>query len=517
MRYVVQFKPRVKNKRAVIESCGFSYVNNIFDDFELIEGNGDLEGLKTHNDVIIVEEDGICKQASDSVGEGQTIEYSINITKVKINAHDKGVKGDGIKVAVLDSGINFDHEDLPTPIACARILNGNIVSTNPNDCIDLNGHGTSVASVICMQDNDKGYLGVAPNVDLIIAKITNTDDGGSASHSDIAKGIIWAVDNGADVINISYSQKEYSSVVNTACQYAYAQGVSVVATAGNTGENASPYVNNWENYPGVIVVSGVVQDTHNVHNGKVVEMPKVIESPRFDSTKYIVGIYRSDLDRYTFLYSDKPFTKIFVSSEVKIHTNDNYFDRYNQFPKTSLNWDHNSIKSFIIYDSTMILFANHNIIDESTGLIYFPQNNIENMLEHMVANYGQYYPDYTPTKYGVVRSPKSSYGDGIDFAAPTRVMVATANGPNTYELSSYGTSFAAPFLAGQIALVRQRYPEYSIDEIYNFLKSNTINLGDSIYFGHGMVIMPNMAPSIYVSRLKRISIENGAIRFLPIA
>lgn len=510
MRYIVQFKSGIKNKKAVIESYGFSYVNNIFDDFELVEGD-DIEKLKLDENIINVEEDGICKQASDGIGEGQAIEYSINITKVKINAHDKGVKGDGIKVAVLDSGINFDHEDLPTPIACARILNGNIVSTNPNDCIDLNGHGTRVASVICMQDNDKGYLGVAPNVQLMVVKMTNTDTGASANHSDMAKGIMWAVDNGAHVINISYGQTEYSSVVNTACQYAYARGVSVVATAGNTGEDASPYVNKWKDYPGVIVVSGVVQDTHNVHSGKIIEMPTVYPP------EYIVGIYRSDLDRYTFLYSDKPFTKIFVNSEVVIHANGNYFDRYNQSPKTSLNWDHNSINGFILRDSTMILFANHNIIDESTGIIYFPQNNIENMLEHMVANYGQYYPDYTPTKYGVVRSPRSSYGDGIDFAAPTRVMVATANGPNTYELSSYGTSYAAPFLAGQIALVRQRYPEYSVDEIYNFLKSNTINLGDSIYFGHGMVIMPNMAPSIYVSRLKRISIENGAIRFLPIA
>ncbi|TRX53138.1 S8 family serine peptidase [Thalassomonas sp. M1454] len=137
-------------------------------------------------------------------------------------------KGEGIVVAVLDSGI-YPHADLS-----ANLLTGYNTVSNNTDTSDSSGHGTLVAGVIAaISNNNIGVTSIAWNSKILPVKISNASDG-YAYASDIAQGIAWAADNGADIVNISY-QVSHSFTVTSAAQSFYNQGGLVVASAGNSG------------------------------------------------------------------------------------------------------------------------------------------------------------------------------------------------------------------------------------------------------------------------------------------
>lgn len=135
-------------------------------------------------------------------------------------------KGTGVKVAILDSGIDLDHPDLNVA--------GNVTfveGTINGD--DVFGHGTMVAGVVAALDNDIGVIGVAPEVALYAVKVMSD---GYVWWSDAAKGIDWSVKNGMQVVNMSWGTpseppKSFYNVIKSA----YRKGLVLVAGAGNRG------------------------------------------------------------------------------------------------------------------------------------------------------------------------------------------------------------------------------------------------------------------------------------------
>lgn len=154
-----------------------------------------------------------------------------------------------VLVAVLDTGIDSDHED----------LNGQIVAeanfVDDASCGDVHGHGTHIAGIIAAKDNDTGIIGVAPDSRLLNVKVA--DDMGRCYASALAKGIIWAVDNGASVINISVEIRGTSSELEQAVNYAWSEGSLVVAAAGNDGNDLPVYPAGYDN---CIAVAATNQD-----------------------------------------------------------------------------------------------------------------------------------------------------------------------------------------------------------------------------------------------------------------
>jgi subtilisin len=132
--------------------------------------------------------------------------------------------GNGIKVGVLDTGIDTEHSDL-------TISGGVSFVTSAPTYDDDNGHGTHVAGIIAAQDNDFGVKGVAPHVELYAIKVL--DKYGSGHHSQIIDGIEWAVQNNLDIINLSLSSKEGSNALKLAVDEAYKKGLHIVAASGN--------------------------------------------------------------------------------------------------------------------------------------------------------------------------------------------------------------------------------------------------------------------------------------------
>lgn len=150
-----------------------------------------------------------------------------------------GATGSTVTVAVVDTGVDANHPDLCGNVrAGASFLSGSTTSLGPG-VGDDNGHGTHVAGVIAAtKGNGIGITGVAPSTVILPVKVLNRN--GDGEIGDLARGITWAADNGADVINLSLGSASSSAAVRTAVDYATGRGALVVAAGGNKALRSSP-------------------------------------------------------------------------------------------------------------------------------------------------------------------------------------------------------------------------------------------------------------------------------------
>jgi type VII secretion-associated serine protease mycosin len=145
------------------------------------------------------------------------------------DAWDLATGGDSVTIAILDTGVDLTHPDLVSQLVPGvNILDP---SAAPQDD---HGHGSHVAGIAAASSNNStGVAGVSWGARLMPVKVL--DDQGSGTVGGVAQGIIWAVDHGARVVNISGGTEEPSQTLQEAVDYAYQAGVLVVAAAGNTG------------------------------------------------------------------------------------------------------------------------------------------------------------------------------------------------------------------------------------------------------------------------------------------
>jgi len=138
--------------------------------------------------------------------------------------------GENITVAIVDTGVDFGAPDL----AITNRLPGYDFHNNDNDPTDDQGHGTHVAGTVAQSTNNNlGVAGVAYNSRLLPVKVLGAN--GQGGYDNIIKGIIYAVDQGARVINMSLAGRQNSEALREAVQYAHNRGVVVIAAAGNSG------------------------------------------------------------------------------------------------------------------------------------------------------------------------------------------------------------------------------------------------------------------------------------------
>lgn len=152
-----------------------------------------------------------------------------------------------IVIAIVDSGVDLGHPDLS-----AKIVAGYDFVNNDPIAQDDNGHGTHVAGIsAAVTNNGSGVAGVSWGARLMPVKVMNA--AGTGTVSDIASGIIWAADHGAQIINLSIGGKlpVPSLVLQNAVNYAAGKGTLLIAASGNSGENSVFYP---AAYPNVIAV-----------------------------------------------------------------------------------------------------------------------------------------------------------------------------------------------------------------------------------------------------------------------
>ncbi|NJE05786.1 peptidase S8 [Thermococcus sp. M36] len=222
-----------------------------------------------------------------------------------------------IQVAVLDTGVDYDHPDLAGNIAwCVSTLRGR-VSTKLKDCKDQNGHGTHVIGTIAALNNDIGVVGVAPGVEIYSIRVL--DASGRGSYSDIAIGIEQAIlgpdgvadsdgdgiiagdpdDDAAEVISMSLGGSADDQYLHDMITQAYNAGIVIVAASGNEGADSPSYpaaypeviavgatdsndqVPSWSNRqpevsaPGVDILSTYPDDSYDTLSGTSMATPHV--------------------------------------------------------------------------------------------------------------------------------------------------------------------------------------------------------------------------------------------------
>lgn len=188
---------------------------------------------------------------------GQMIDWGF--TKLKTaTAHTNRLTGKGVKIAILDSGVQKKHPDL-------KIAGGISFVGAPNEYEDTNGHGTHVAGIIGAQNNMIGTIGVAPDASLYIVKVMN--EAGTGNQSDIVQGVEWAVAKGVDIINLSVTTERRSRLLEVVLRDAYEQGILLVAASGNNLKSFQAPVNVLfpARYQTVIAVGAIDQYHRRAH------------------------------------------------------------------------------------------------------------------------------------------------------------------------------------------------------------------------------------------------------------
>ena len=188
-----------------------------------------------------------------------------------------GYTGKGVVVAVVDTGVDYNHEDLKNNIwTNTKEIAGNGIDDDGNgyiddnygwnfadknnNTLDDNGHGTHVSGTIAGENNNYGVTGIA--YDAKIMPVKALDSSGSGSYSSISKGIRYAVDNGANVINLSLGGGSSNRTLESAIDYASSKGVIVVMAAGNDGGSSPQYPARYASKSGIAV--GAVDKNNNL-------------------------------------------------------------------------------------------------------------------------------------------------------------------------------------------------------------------------------------------------------------
>lgn len=148
------------------------------------------------------------------------------ITRVNASAAWPVTRGAGVRVAVVDTGVDYNHPEL-------TVVGGANTLEDGGDYLDDNGHGSHVAGTIAGADNDQGVVGVAPDVTLYAVKVLSAYGGGS--FASVIGGIQWCVENNIDVANFSLGASQGTEALAEAVKAAADAGVAIIGAAGNSG------------------------------------------------------------------------------------------------------------------------------------------------------------------------------------------------------------------------------------------------------------------------------------------
>ncbi len=171
-----------------------------------------------------------------------------NLHTINVQSAWEETKGNGVTVAVIDTGIHRVPDLKDTKFVKGYDFVNDIVEAD-----DDNGHGTHVAGTVAQSTNNGyGVAGVAYEANLMPLKVLSASGGGTVA--DIAEAIRFAADNGADVINLSLGGPGESQLMEEAINYAHSKGVLIVAASGNENRNSASYP---ARYPHVLGVAAL--------------------------------------------------------------------------------------------------------------------------------------------------------------------------------------------------------------------------------------------------------------------
>ena len=392
-----------------------------------------------------------------------------------------GIDGTGIKIAVIDTGVDFNHPDLFGWGPDGKVIGGyNFIEENQLP-MDTNGHGTKVAGIIAA---DGSVLGVAPKAKILAYKVS--EDGEGVSSELIRGAIEKAIEDEADIINISLGVNRTNSKIDSAVNHALDNGIFVVTAAGNDGPELKTIGSPGRNFESVTVGA-----TYN------------------NMTSSLIATLEIDEKQYTVIpmvgssKTDEPITgKIIFGKYGKINDLKNIdvkdaiviVERGSDvegellfFSIKEMNVASAGAKALIVYNNQPGIFLGE-LIHEFSEPGYIPQIPVvsvdrEEGLEiiKLIKKDSEgimhlfYNPDFIA--HFSSRGPVSPFYIKPDIVAPGAYINSTQNN-GIYNFTS-GTSFAAPHVSGAAALLLQKNPELENHEIKSLLLTTVKPVSDA--------------------------------------
>jgi len=157
--------------------------------------------------------------------------YPWPIKQFNIEKSWKNSQGEGVKVAVIDTGCDLYHEDIKD-----NLIDGYNVLNKNKDPIDDNSHGTHVSGTIAACNNTLGMVGIAPRCKIMPVKALDGD--GRGDNKNVTEAILWAVEHGADIITMSLGSESPCEQMRKAIRYAKDKNVIIFCASGNSGINS---------------------------------------------------------------------------------------------------------------------------------------------------------------------------------------------------------------------------------------------------------------------------------------
>jgi subtilisin len=255
----------VGSGRAALEDDAVGYDVNQYD-APIVSAklsDGEIDALRKNGNVLRVEEDHLCYAIGGALqhlqieNQPSVLAETIptGVSQIKAPAAWGNSQGKGIRVGVVDTGIDFNHPDLKI-----NYVGGVSFVPGAATPMDDQGHGTHCAGTIAAAINGAGVVGVAPQASLYAAKVL--DSNGSGQFSWVIAGIDWCIQNKMHIISMSLGGSSAPVALQTICNVAWSKGLLVVAAAGNA-QNQQPVPPAGSNvgfpgkYKNVIAVSAI--------------------------------------------------------------------------------------------------------------------------------------------------------------------------------------------------------------------------------------------------------------------
>lgn len=242
-----------KGRKALRQARNFSAVIAELNSNEIAELKKSVAGISLVEDAtvqIAYDKNSVRIEALPNVKKnGQKPDWGYKL--IRASLANKKSKGIGVRVCVVDTGVDKTHPDLAENIVGGK----NFTTDDPNAWQDNLGHGTHVAGIIAAASNRLGVVGVAPKAEIYVIKAIG--DSGYGYLSNIADGVLECIKIGAKVINMSLAggkPVDYDPMA-AAVQTAIDSGIKVVVAAGNSAQDIANFVP--ASYPGVIAVGAI--------------------------------------------------------------------------------------------------------------------------------------------------------------------------------------------------------------------------------------------------------------------
>jgi len=384
--------------------------------------------------------------------------------------YQSGYDGSGIIISIIDTGIDLNHPDLD-----GQIIGGYDFVDNDEMPEDINGHGTQVAGIIASNGNLKG---IAPNSKILMYKVS--EDGESVPSNLIIKAIEKSIEDGADIINISLGINQTNTKIDQAVNKAIKNNIFVVTAAGNFGPElstiGSPGIN-----PNTITVGATF---NNVTSSLVATFE--IEDKTFNvfpmvGTQALTDPITSQIIFGKYGKIDDLFGNNFEGSNLLIQRGSDIEGEIVYFSDKEKNAANVGASAIIVYNNEPGIFFGeliHEYVDEgyeptipALSVSRYDVLIIREILHSDTKGILDvfYLPDFVA--YFSSRGPVSPFYIKPDLVAPG-AFINTTDINGEYKISS-GTSFAAPHVAGTAALILQKNPELTPQEVKSILMTTT--------------------------------------------